>query len=175
MSGRRNQFRSSRVVNVLPLIQTPVRTRSSIIALRNRVANQNRNIRGRFVRTTGSRNSFVPSTPAPSPNLSPINPVRLILRFNNVSSYSPISRTPISPGINNRTNIIETPPHRAITNQQLLGLQNENLLIDSIRLPIFELDRISEYLNTNLFESEYAYNDIRLSDSDLDNFNELSL
>jgi hypothetical protein len=175
MSGRRNHFRSCRVRNVLPLVQTPVRARSSITTLRDRVANQNRNIRGRFVRTLRSRNSFVPSTPAPSPNLSPINPVRLILRFNRVSLYSPISSIPISPGINPITNIINTPPHRAISDLELFGLQNEDPVIDNIRIPVLNLDRVSEYLNTNLFESEYAYNPIRLNDSDLDNFNDLSL
>ena len=78
MSGRRNHIRTRHTINVLSLVQTPIQSRSSINRLR--VTNQNRNIRGRFIRTTRLRNLF---TPPSSPVLTPINPVRLILRFNN--------------------------------------------------------------------------------------------
>jgi len=177
MSGRRNSFRSCRTRNALPLVQTPIRRISSINRLRERAANQDRSNRGRFIRTARSRNLFATPTPVSSPISTPINPVRLILRFNNVSSYSPISNTNMSPVIDPVNNIIETPSHRAVSNLELFGLQDESPVIDSIRFPIstFDLDREIININTNLFESDYVYDHLRLNDLDLDNFDDLSL
>lgn len=175
MSGRRNNIRTRPTRNVLSLVQTPIQSRSGLNRLR--VSNHNRNIRGRFIRTAQSRNLFHPYTPASSPVLTPISPVRLILRFNNVSSYSPISNSDVSPLSNRGNSIIATPPHRVVSDLQLFGLDDESQVIDDFRLPIptFDLSSVITSLSNNLFESEYAYEHVRLNNNDLEDFLNLSL
>jgi len=163
MSGRRNR---TRVRSELSLIQTPIRHRLNRNGLRERVTR--RDFRGRFLRSSTRSLSIS----------SPINPVRLILRFNNVTTNSPIYTNPGSP-INTENNIINTPPHRVVSNEQIFGIQDEEPIINDFDLllpiPTFDLSREISSLNNRLFESEYAYNHVRLNNYDLEDFINLSI
>jgi len=154
MSGRRNRTRTR---NELSLVQTPIRHRLNINGLRERV--RRRDFRGRFLRSS-TRSLSVSS---------PINPVRLILQFNNVTTNSPIYTNPGSPFNNTENNIINTPPYRTVSNEQI---NDFDLLFPN---PTFDLSREIVYLNNNLFESEYVYNHERLNNYDLEDFNNLSI
>ena len=154
MSGRRNRTRTR---NELSLVQTPIRHRLNINGLRERV--RRRDFRGRFLRSS-TRSLSVSS---------PINPVRLILQFNNVTTNSPIYTNPGSPFNNTENNIINTPPYQTVSNEQI---NDFDLLFPN---PTFDLSREIVYLNNNLFESEYVYNHERLNNYDLEDFNNLSI